>query len=212
MCRKPSCQSQGLKALPRQSQPPKCKLTPSAKGGGGEIAGWSLTELRSGDRQMFILEDVDLHFGGWNCLGLAFSERGTPKKRGFPQHNWRLKNQDCPLGSKFSKQNESFNREWKFPASHAARPLFWRILKVEIEVFQRECHFEGKTTFHSKSTASQTFNQDFFFSAFGVMGLFQAVLNSVSAEHQMQQRLHRWGLGHESTLQKEPLAQMYGRF
>ena len=55
--------------------------------------------------------------------------------------------QDFAPGLKLSSDQsriEIFNRDWKFQASHTARPLFVGIIKVGIEIFRRDWTFQSR--------------------------------------------------------------------
>ena len=83
------------KALPRQIgalqhvnwRPPKRKLTPSNM----DCQDWRLAicsfciELITQESPLpiYIMEGVNLHFGGWSCLGGCFIEKGRPQKGGI---------------------------------------------------------------------------------------------------------------------------------
>ena len=64
-------------------RPPKCKLTPSKRDWRPPVCSFCIELHRNLPSPMYSLEGVNLHFGGWHCLGGALQKRGDlQKKRG----------------------------------------------------------------------------------------------------------------------------------
>ena len=106
--------------------PPKCKSAPSKKGLATSNLQFCIELHRNHPSPIYILEGVNLRFGGWNCLGGKCTRKNPPQIKKF---TWTSFSEQFPFGSCLVLQGRGQNFARTFRKSSGKHGVFCLVFR-----------------------------------------------------------------------------------